>query len=143
MAKDDFLTAFDVSYRDTLDTTLTTFVDNALAEGRVLTVTADRPAVDLARHVEDTKADVVIVVDQRRATRGYVFPEWVTQQVMARRGGMLSSFTEAINVVTGDSIDIGRDHFHEWLNFDRPVDQECPGPPRHLTLGPIPCRKHS
>lgn len=142
------LTAFDLCYQLDLGTdTLKDVVDDALAHDRVLTVTANRPAADLARHVDDIKPTVVKILDQATGTANYLFPEWVISQVALYKGFQPASLGEAVAILSTESRDPNRTHLHEWLNFTRPNEVICPGGPPgnggpHPTFGTVPCRRH-
>jgi hypothetical protein len=137
------LTAFDLAHQRTLNEPLQAFVENALSGGRVLSVAATRSAVDLAGEVDTVKPDVVIVTDQSRVPAGYVFPDWVRHQVIKEKQAPVhATFGELVEILAADPLVSPRTHLHEWLNFDRPFTQTCPGPPRHDTVGTVPCSRH-
>lgn len=141
-----WLTAFDVAYRPNIgDVDVSRVLEDAFVAGRVLTVAGRRPAMDVAKAVEGAKAHAVIVVDDQHAITGYLFPDWVTQQVARIKGGSISSLAEAVSILSRDSPDDSRSHFHEWLNFDRPTLRTCPGKPpegAHVTFDSVPCSRH-
>jgi hypothetical protein len=142
----DPLTVFDVSYRPAMgDLEVAEVLQDAFTSGTVLTVAATRPAVDVAKHVEATRASVVIVVDDLHVPQGYLFPDWVTGQVARVKDRSVNSLTDAVKVLSTQSLDANRSHFHEWLNFDRPPLRTCPGRPPdgpHVTFDSIPCSRH-
>lgn len=99
----DRLTAFDVAYRPKVgDVDVLQVLDDAIVAGTVLTVAAKRSAIDVAKAVESVKAQVVIVVDDQHAIAGYLFPEWVTQQVAKNIGWSGGSLTETVVTPASD-----------------------------------------
>lgn len=141
------LTAFDLSYRGEVEGRLKRLVNDALSTGRVLVVSGDRRAEDLAVTVAKVRPDVIEVVDKKGTGRGMIFPEWVTVQVARERGRRAKSLLQAVKILAEEDLEADRDHIHEWLNFARPTPVECPGGPpgsrgKHLTFGAVPCRNH-
>jgi len=141
------LTAYDLCYQVSLDSDpLKDVVDYALAHDRVLMVTGNRPALDLAVQVDDVKPAVVKVLDLTSGTSRYLFPEWVISQVALNKGAAAETLVEAVGMLVADTRYPNRTHLHEWLNLTRPNQAWCPGAPGrdgpHPTVGTVPCWKH-
>lgn len=144
---EDALLVYDLAYRDaTPSTELRYGLDDALAHGRVLTVSGDRVALDVARQADDVQADAVVVLGAQHEIVGYVIPEWIRTQLQRERNVRAQTLTEAVKVLAQEPLDSGRTHLHEWLNYARPQPRTCPGNPpyemAHITLGPVPCSRH-
>lgn len=141
------LTAFDLSFRGQIEGKLERIVNDALSRGRVLVVSTDREAADLAITDAKVKPDVIKVVDRAGAGQGVIFPGWIASQVARESGRRAASLLQAVKILAKEDLVADRDHLHEWLNFARPKPVECPGGPpgskgRHLTFGAVPCRNH-
>jgi hypothetical protein len=140
------LAILDVAYRVTSAAgRLGDGLADVLRYGRVLTVSSDRPAAEVARQAEEIEAEVVAVVDATHALVAYVIPDWVRSQTAQYLRVERVSFADSIGLLEREPRDRARGHFHEWLNFDRPQEKICPGRPpegAHATLGAVPCRRH-
>jgi hypothetical protein len=142
----DPLTAFDVAYRPQAgDVEVAQVLQDAFVGGRVLTVSARRSAINVAREVDATNAYAVIVVDHQNLVQGYLFPDWMNRQIERNLNSSVSTLTQALKILSQQQRDYSRSHVHEWLNFDRPPLQFCPGKPPegpHVTFDSVPCSRH-
>ena len=128
------LTAFDVAFRGDLSPDLIDVFNKALDESRVMTVSAQSPAPAMAEKADAILAEVISVLDEHHMPIGYIFPGWITRQVRANLG-QVESLTQAVDALGREQRQKGREHLHEWLNFDRPSLRTCPGNGNpHLTL---------
>lgn len=142
------LNAYDLCYQYDLQTDeFKSVLDYALTKGRMLTVTANRPAADLARHVDEVRPAVVKVLAEAGGTARYIFPEWVISQVTANTPFTAESLGEVVEILTAETRQQGRPHVHEWLNLTQPHKVQCAGGPpgsvgSHPTYGTVPCWEH-